>query len=82
MTYLIKEIGIPSKIVSDNALETTDGKFKSICIDYAITRTTTEPYSPWQNKAELQIREVKRNVSSLMKHKNMNKFRPPPRRHI
>ena len=52
-------------------MELTDGKFKSVCIDYAITRTTTEPHSPWQNKAELQIKEVKKNVRSLMKYKSI-----------
>ena len=46
LIYLIREIGIPYKIVSDNALEVTDGKFRSICTDYAISRSTTEPYSP------------------------------------
>ena len=71
LIYLIREIGIPSKIVSDNALELTDGKFKAICTEYAIARSTTEPHSPWQNKAELQIREVKRNVRSFMKYKSI-----------
>jgi len=58
----IRDIGIPSKIVSDYAKETMEAKFKLVADDHQIPRCVTEPYSPWQNRAESAIREIKRAV--------------------
>jgi hypothetical protein len=55
----IRDIGIPSKIVSDYAKETMGAKFKLVADDHQIPRNVTEPYSPWQNRAEGAIREIK-----------------------
>ena len=63
----IHEVGIPSGIHSDDAKELTQGKFKSLCSDYGIPSTSAEPYSPWQNRAEGGIRELKRHVHRKMK---------------
>jgi hypothetical protein len=62
----IHHVGIPSSIHSDDAKEITKGKFKKLCQDYHIPITTTEPYSPWQNRAEGAIRELKRHVQRKM----------------
>jgi hypothetical protein len=56
---LIHDIGIPHALHSDDAREITQGCFKALCRDYSIPCTQTEPYSPWQNRAEGGIRELK-----------------------
>jgi len=48
----VRDVGIPSEIVSDYAKENMGGKFKIIADDHQIPRNLTEPYSPWQNRAE------------------------------
>jgi hypothetical protein len=55
----IHDVGIPSSIHSDGAKELSQGRFKTICTEYGIPSTITEPYSPWQNRAEGGIRELK-----------------------
>ena len=70
---LIHEIGIPHAIHSDDVRELTQGKFKQLCNDYAIPNTLAEPYSPWQNCAESNIRELKRHVGRKMKSRNVPK---------
>ena len=63
---LIQDIGIPSAIHTDGAKEETLGKWKQVCQDFGIKQTLTELYSPWQNRAELNIREVKKKILRLM----------------
>ena len=55
----IHEVGIPSKIHTDNAKVETLGDWKKITQEYHIEGSTTEPYSPWQNKAEREFGKVK-----------------------
>ncbi len=43
------------------------GKFRALYRDYGISTTYTEPYSPWQNRAEGGIWELKRHVHHIMK---------------
>jgi hypothetical protein len=66
LAAFIHEVGIPSSIHSDDAKELMMGKFKEICKDFHIPCTYTEPYSPWQNRAENAIRELKRHVRRKM----------------
>jgi hypothetical protein len=47
------------------------GKFKEICKTYHIHTYYTEPYSPWQNRAEGAICELKRHVRRKMKACNV-----------
>jgi len=63
---LIHHVGIPSSLHSDYAKEIREGKFNKLCQEYHIPLTTTEPYSPWQNRAEGAIREMKRHVRRKM----------------
>jgi transposase len=70
---LIQDIGIPSVIHTDGAKELTQGKWKNICDDFGIKQTITEPYSPWQNRAELNIREAKKKILRLMTRTNTPK---------
>jgi hypothetical protein len=62
----IHDIGIPHSIRSDDAPELTHGKFKQLYKDYGINCGDTEPYSPWQNRAEGAIQELKRHVRRKM----------------
>jgi hypothetical protein len=59
---LIQDIGIPSALHIHGAKEETQGKWKQVCQDFGIKQTITEPYSPWQNRAELNIREAKKKI--------------------
>ncbi len=67
----IHEVGIPSGVHSYDAKELTQGRFKTLCSEYCIPSTSTEPYSPWQNRAEGGIRELKRHVHRKMKARNV-----------
>jgi hypothetical protein len=67
----IHEVGVPEHIHSDDAKEVMEGKLKKICRDYGIKTTYTEPHSPWQNRAEAAIRELKRHVHRKMKARNV-----------
>jgi len=49
----IHDIGIPQK--ADDAKELTASQWKKIVNEYGIKQTHTEPYSPWQNRAEAMI---------------------------
>jgi hypothetical protein len=71
LSVLIHEVGIPSAIHSDNAKELLQGKFKALCKEYSIPTSYTEPHSPWQNRAEGGIQELKRHVSRKMKACNV-----------
>ena len=59
----VKKVGIPEVLLCDNDT-TMEGwnEWKRRIRKYAIEPKYTEPYSPFQNKAELDIRELKRMV--------------------
>jgi hypothetical protein len=65
MTF-IQDIGVPASLHSDGAKELQSGKWKDICDEYGIKQTITEPYSPWRNRAKVNIREVKKRIHRLM----------------
>jgi hypothetical protein len=56
----IQDIALPSTIHTDDAKELTAGKWSDICRTHGIKQTQTEPYSPFQNRAEVNIRELKK----------------------
>jgi hypothetical protein len=63
----IQLVGVPPSLHSDNAPEFLAGDFKKKCRKYDIRQTSTEPHSPWQNKAEsLGVKEVKKYGCRLM----------------
>ncbi len=70
---LIQDIGIPAAIHCDGAKELQLGKWRDTCNDYGIKLTSTEPYSPWQNRAEVNIREAKKKSI----HRLMTKTKTP-----
>ena len=62
----VKKVGIPETLLSDNDT-TTEGwrEWKRRIMKYSIDPKYTEPHSPFRNKAELDIRELKRMVRRL-----------------
>jgi hypothetical protein len=63
---LIQYMGIPKHIHSDGAKEMTQGYWKKICNEFGIRMTQTEKASPWQNRTEIEIRELKRHTRRFM----------------
>ena len=55
--------GVPEALISDGAKAYTGGEFKKKAKQAGIFCKLTDPYSPWQNCAESEIREVKRLVT-------------------
>ena len=68
LAEFIQNVGIPSALLIDEAKGLTLGKWRRIRLEYAIKQTQIEPHSPWQNRAEGAIRELKHHVQRLMNH--------------
>ncbi len=58
----MQDIGLPSELHSDDAKELTQGRMAALEREFWIKTTQSKPYSPWQVRAELAIREVKKAV--------------------
>jgi len=67
------DYGIPFKIHSDNSMEQTSGLFSKVCSKLMINHTTTEPYSPWQNRAERTWSRIKSRMIRRMRRKRIPK---------
>ena len=59
-------VGIPPALHSDDAKVFAKGEFAKSCRKYQIQQTFSEPYSPWQNRAESGIRELKSYAGKLL----------------
>jgi hypothetical protein len=59
---MIRTIGVPKDLVSDGSGEETGGCFGKTVKEYKIHHRLSEPYSPWQNRAESSIRELKSGI--------------------
>ena len=66
----IHEVGVPNELLTDGARELTVAEWGNTCRKHKIHSTMTEPYSPWQNPAELSGGTIKRKVKSLMRKTN------------
>ena len=71
LSKFIHDVGIRHALHSDDAPELMQGRFRQLCKEYHISTTYTEPYSPWQNRAEGGIREIKRLVHRKMAAKRV-----------
>ena len=60
-----REHGIPDPLVKDMAGEETEGDWKKVMKENLIKQRTTEAHSPWQNKCEMEIGELKRHCSRI-----------------
>lgn len=64
---LFNDVGVPTSLVTDGALELTQGRWKEIRDKHGgIKQSVVEPYSPWQNRAESEIREIKKQTRQIM----------------
>ncbi len=66
LIQFMQDIGIPSDLHSDDAKELTQGRMGELLRKFWIRGSQSEPYSPWQVRAELCIREVKKAVRHAM----------------
>jgi hypothetical protein len=60
LVSFMQDIGIPSDLHSDDAKELTQGKMGELLCKFWIKGIQSEPYSPWQVRAVLCIREIKK----------------------
>ena len=66
----IKSHGIMENLVVDGDPTMAYKDWKRTIREFRINQTTTEPYSPWQNKAELDVREVKHGIKRYKRRTN------------
>ena len=64
----IANVGAPYHLMNDNEKMQTSEAWKKILNKYNISSTTSEPYHPWQNRAERRIQDVKRMCNKIMIH--------------
>lgn len=62
LDLFVDEVGIPETLLTDNAPEFVghNSRFEQRSRYYNISRRFTEPYSPWQNRAEIEVKELKK----------------------
>jgi hypothetical protein len=56
-----KTYGLPRMLITDNAPEERKGELNKVVMQYLLQQRTVEPDSGWQNRAEIEIRELKRH---------------------
>lgn len=56
-------------LITDNAPEETLGEWNKVAKQYLLSQRTTKPDSGWQNRAEVEIRELKKHFRQIM-HKS------------
>ena len=66
LSLLAQRDGVPPMIVMDGSKEQTLGTFRKKAREMDCRVRQTEPYSPWQNAAESEIRELKRGAGRKM----------------
>ena len=67
LSEFFQTIGIPSKLHTDGAKEQSLGTWKKVREEAGnISQTIVEPHSPWQNRAESEIRELKKQTRRVM----------------
>jgi hypothetical protein len=70
LVAVMQDVGIPSALHSDDAKELTQGRMGEIMRKAWIKPTQSEPYSPWQVRAELCNRELKKAVCHALYRTN------------
>jgi hypothetical protein len=73
LVEFIQHVGIPSKIHTDGSKVQSKGNWAKTIKSYHIKHSFTEPHSPWQNRAEGAIKELKRHTSRLIQVTNSPK---------
>ena len=67
----IHEVGVPKNLLTDRAQEEMRGEWGQIVKKYRIRQKTTEAHSPWQNRAEGEIREIKKLTRRALRASDM-----------
>jgi hypothetical protein len=67
LTQFIQDVGIPKNCLVDCAPEERHGEWGRIVKHYHIKLRTTEAYSPWQNRAEASIGEIKKLIGRVLR---------------
>jgi hypothetical protein len=67
LTSFIHSKGIMENLVVDGDPTMAYKEWKRTVREFRINQRTTEPYSPWQNRAEIDVREVKRAMRRFKK---------------
>ena len=62
LSHFVRDAGIPTQLLTDQALEQTGGTWKDTINHYHIDARLSEAYSPWQNRAESAIKDLKRGI--------------------
>jgi hypothetical protein len=65
--HFVQDVGIIEQWVTDGDPTMAYKAWKDTIREFGIKQTTTEPYSPWQNRAELDVRAVKRGIQRFTK---------------
>ncbi len=60
LSLMFQREGIPPSMLIDGSKEQTLGKFCWKLVDVRCQLKQTEPYSPWQNAAKREIKELKK----------------------
>ena len=63
LSLLFAREGVPPKLIIDGAKEMKLGEFARKCKEASCYLRSTEPYSPWSNSAEREIRELKKGAA-------------------
>ena len=66
LKHFIHVIGLPYSLHCDNHANFKQGLFSKLMKKFGIFQTFTEPHSPWQNRAEAAIGDVKRYARKIM----------------
>ncbi len=66
LSLMFHREGIPPSMVMDGSKEQTLGKFCQKLVDSHFQLKQTELYSPWQNAAEREIKELKKDLGCKM----------------
>ncbi len=66
LSLMFQGEGIPPSLVMDGVKEQTLGKFHWKLVDSHCQLKQTEQYSPWQNAAEKEIKELKKRLGCKM----------------
>jgi hypothetical protein len=69
---LLQDIRVPTHMHTNGAKELTTGHWRKVYQSYGpVKQTTSEPLTPWQNRVELEIRELKKHVLCIMSHEGI-----------
>jgi hypothetical protein len=66
LDMVCKTHGLPQMLITDNSPEETNGEWNKVSKQYLLSQQTTEPHSGWQNRAEIEIRKLKKQYCRIM----------------